>query len=124
MKTLSKTSKMESDIAEIKGLVLHLVKKVDAHDARFDRLEEKLDLSVSELAKATAKGFEAVDVRFERVEGRLDKIEDTLENVKSEVKDVRIEMNEGFKQNRLEILDVRENYVRKDELSKLVLGSA
>ncbi|MES2224514.1 MAG: hypothetical protein V4478_00840 [Patescibacteria group bacterium] len=124
MKKLSKTTKMESDIAEIKGLVLHLVKKVDAHDARFDRLEEKLDLSVSELAKATAKGFEAVDIRFERVESRLEKVENRLENVESEVKGIRFEMNEGFKQNRLEILDVLENYVRKDELSKLVLGSA
>jgi predicted nuclease with TOPRIM domain len=58
------------------------------------RIGKKIDSSIEELARMTAKGFAGVDKKFDAVDKRFDKVEGGLENLEKDVKLIKLDVED------------------------------
>lgn len=117
---------LNNNLEQIKKDIQHLSKRVDAHDLRFDTLDEKIDLiartlnghdfefiSISERFEQVDKRFEQVDKRFEQMAGVLIDHNQRLANIEENMvtkKEFRELMN-TLDYSVKEVMNMKEDHV-------------
>ena len=71
--TDSQVDNIREDIRVLSHTMSDLMKRVSAHDARFDQVDRRLDQH--------DRRFDQVDRRFDKVERRLDGIDQVLQQI-------------------------------------------
>lgn len=99
---------MEMTITDIGNLLISFIKKTDQN---FERLENKIDFRIDELAETTARGFTEVHNRIHVVEQTIGHIDMRLTGVEYAIQ----ESAEQIISMREDVLFIKDRYVSKDD---------
>ena len=106
---------LDNNLEQINKTLQHLSKRVNAHDLRFDELDEKVDLIAQTLSGHDLK-FVSIDERFEQVDRRFEQVDRRFEQV-----DRRFEqMVETLVEHDQRLANIEENMVTKKEFRELI----